>query len=369
MYIHLDYDEEFNELWMHLKEKYPKELFNIDGVGNQLDLAKFTKNFFSQKGKTTADISVDANANVSDMSVISYDAELMKPFERLNSYYMLWKNSRKFYTTEFANKVVESQLVGDYYINDFHHFFLKPYCFNYSTYDVMINGLPYIDRIHCVPPKYLLTFKQQLEQFTVFASNNQSGASGEADLLVIMSYYVKNALNSLSDCHFKFASKENVWIYVKEILTSYIYTINQPFRSNQSPFTNVSLYDKYFLEEMCKDIIFPDGSSPDIDIIDKLQHIFVDIINTELERTPITYPVTTACYCIDEENNIKDDKFNDFIAETNLKWGFINIYDGDSSTLSSCCRLRSKTTNEYFNSFGTGSSKIGLTNMAQVKPF
>lgn len=360
MYIYLNYDQDFNDLWFHLKEKYPKELFDLDGVGKQLDMAQFSKTFFSRNPKSTvADISVDPNGNVSDNSVVSYDAELMKPFERLNSYYMLWKNSKKYYGNEFASKAVEYQLCGNYYINDFHHFFLKPYCFNYSTYDVMTNGLPYIDRIKCIPPKYLLTFKQQMEQFTVFASNNQSGASGEADLLVIMSYYVKNALNTLSDCHFKFASKDDVWQYVKEILTSYIYTVNQPFRANQSPFTNISLYDKYFMHDMCKDIVFPDGTNPDENIINKLQHIFVDIINEELERTPITYPVTTACFSEDKDHNIKDEEFNHFISQANLKWGFINIYGGDSSTLSSCCRLRSSKNNEYFNSYGAGSSKIG----------
>lgn len=359
MQITLSYEKEFTDLWNHLKQKYPKELFDLDGVGKQLDMAWFSKNFFSQKGATTADVSVDENANVSDMSVVSYDAELAKPFERLNSYYMLWKYSRKYYGTEFANKVVEAQLTGDFYINDFHHFFTRPYCFNYSTYDVAIGGLPYIDRIKCIPPKHLLTFKQQMEQFTVFASNNQSGAAGQADLLVIMSYYVKKALENLQDAHFKFKSEEDVWQYVREIITSYIYTINQPFRANQSPFVNISLYDDEFLTKLCDEIYFPDGSHPDKEIIKKMQVVFLDIMNEELERTPITYPVTTACFSIDENNNIKDKEFLKLIAEKNLKWGFINIYCGDNSTLSSCCRLRSNTKNEYFNAFGAGSTKIG----------
>jgi ribonucleoside-triphosphate reductase len=47
------------------------------------------------------------------------------------------------------------------------------------------------------------------------------------------------------------------------------------------------------------------------------------------------------------------------IAEKNKQFGFINIYCGKTSTLSSCCRLRSDTNNEYFNAFGAGSSKIG----------
>jgi len=37
----------------------------------------------------------------------------------------------------------------------------------------------------------------------------------------------------------------------------------------------------------------------------------------------------------------------------------MNFYTGSTSTLSSCCRLRSDKTSEYFNSFGSGSTKIG----------
>lgn len=50
-----------------------------------------------------------------------------------------------------------------------------------------------------------------------------------------------------------------------------------------------------------------------------------------------------------EVNEIKDKEFLRFIAEKNLKYGFINIYCGETSQLSSCCRLRSGTVNEYFN--------------------
>ena len=80
-------------------------------------------------------------------------------------------------------------------------------------------------------------------------------------------------------------------------------------------------------------------------------------MNREMERTPITFPVTTACFSINDEHEIQDEEFVDFISEKNLKFAFINIYIGKSSTLSSCCRLRSEQNNEYFNSFGSGSSK------------
>ena len=240
MYLRVTYEPEFDDLMMYLRGKYPEELFNIDGIGEQLDLCKFSKNFFSDKVSTTSDVSVDQNSNVDDISVISYTNELKKPFERLNSYYMMWRELKRSFGLEIANKVVEMNLSGDIYINDFTGVGGGlPYCYNYSTYDIMMNGLNMVKKINCEPPKYLSAFKSQLEQFVTIASNSTLGACGLADLLVVMSYYVKNILETKSDAHYHFATEEDCWRYVDDKLTSFIYTLNQPMRGNQSPL-NVS---------------------------------------------------------------------------------------------------------------------------------
>lgn len=365
MYIRVTYEQEFDDLWMHLKSKYPQKLFDLEGIGEQLDLNRFSKKFFSVS--TTADASIDANANVDDVSVIAYGTELPKPFFKLNSYYMMWKELKRLYGHEAANEIVERQLTGDIYINDFHGIGGGlPYCYNYSTYDIMIKGLPMVKKIKSIPPKHLYSFKSQLEQFTIIAANSTLGATGLADMLVVMSYYVKNILATLSDAKFKLSSTEDAWKYIKENLVSFIYTINQPMRGNQSCFTNISVYDEIFLKELKKDYIFPDGSELDIDLVKQIQDLFLTIMNDEMSRTPITFPVTTACFSVDESNNILDRSFMSFIAKHNQKYGFINIYCGSSSTLSSCCRLRSDKSNEYFNSFGSGSSKIGSLGVVTI---
>ncbi len=300
-------------------------------------------------------------------------------------------------------------------------------CYNYSTYDIMTQGLPMVKKIKSKPPKYLYAFKSQLEQFTVIASNSTLGATGLADMLIIMSYYVQQIIDTGADAHFElinldlalsfteeqkllynshmeeikgkiiselnqkqlniyyqygfysmqlfesFTKKQhkayyqarakmikalketfsteqnemyliNIFNYVRENLVSFIYTINQPMRANQSPFTNISVYDKYFLEKLCGDYIFPDGSTPDINLVQRLQDLFLVIMNDEMERTPITFPITTACFSIDENNKLKDKEFLKFVAHHNKKYGFINIYGGDSSTLSSCCFIGEQKT-------------------------
>ena len=366
MYFKTTYDQEFDDLYMHLKAKYPDALFDLDGIGKQMDMSEFSRNFFASK--VTADASVDANANVSSNSVVAYDVELPKPFQRLNSYYVLWKEMKRLYGLPVANMTVEANLCGDIYTHDMHGIAAgKPYCFNYSTYDILMKGLCMASKVKSKPPKYLHAFKSQLEQFVIIASNSTLGATGLADLLVTMSYYVSNILETKSDAHFKFATEEDCWTYVKEMLDSFVYSVNFDLRANQSPFTNVSVYDNYFLDKLCDDYIFPDGSSPNKEIIQKLQEIYLDIMNAELRRgVPLTFPVTTACFSIDADKNIKDEEFLEMIAKKNLEFGFINIYCGDSSTLSSCCRLRSEQKSEYFNSFGSGSSKIGSLGVCSI---
>lgn len=450
MNINFSYDQEFDDIMMYLKSKYANELFDYDGIGKQIDLYLFSKKFFSTK-TVTADASMDANANVDSLDVIAYSVELKKPFERLNSYYMLWKELKRLYGLLVANRIMELQLTGTIYINDFHGIGAgMPYCFNYSTYDIMLQGLPMVKKIKSEPPKHLLAFKSQLEQFVTLASNSTLGATGLADMLIILSFYVEKIMKTGSDAHFDligaelamtfsiiqretywvkmsrmieelgkkltkeqqnkleingltsetfwnsltveqqdwidkrrkviiedlvitfddnqvFLYKKNIYRYVKENLASFIYTINQPMRGNQSPFTNISIYDKFFLESLCGDYTHPEtGEHPKIELVQKVQEIFLDVMNSELERTPITFPITTACFSIDEENNIKDQDFKKFIARKNIQFGFINIYCGKTSTLSSCCRLRSDIENEYFNSFGSGSSKIGSLGVCTI---
>ena len=350
---------------MYLKSKYPQKLFDLDGIGEQTDMSKFSKKFFSSN--VTADASVDANANVDDISVIAYHSELPKPFFKLNSYYMLWKELKRLYDLSTANDIVEKQLIGDIYINDFHGIGgTLPYCYNYSTYDILMKGLPMVKKVKSFPPKYLYSFKSQLEQFTVLASNSTLGACGLADMLIIISYFTKKILETKSDANFSFKTDEDCWKYVKENLISFIYTINQPMRANQSPFTNISIYDRNFINQLKDDYIFPDGSNVDVDILEKLQELFMQTMVEELRRTPITFPVQTACFSVDKDGNLLDEKFAHTIAKYNKEFGQINIYCGDSATLSSCCRLRSDKTNEYFNSFGSGSSKIGSMGVVTI---
>ena len=357
------YKADFTEFMQRMENKYGKEILEECGIGSQLDISKMSKDFF--KTKATADVSVDANANVADTSVISHKIEMAKPFQLINSYYRMYKELKKSRGAEYAEKILESQISGRIYINDFHAASSgMAYCFNYSTFDTALMGIPgkFDGRGGSKPPKNLMSFLGQIELFSLIAGNSTLGATGLADLLIVMSIYAKKILITKEDAHFKLEGDDNCWQYIESLLTGFIYRLNQPYRGSQSLFSNVSVFDRYFLEGLLPSYALEiEGEiyTAEMEVVQKMQDIYIDIMNRELARKPITFPVTTACFSIDEDKNILDKEFLTYISEKNLKFGFINMYSGKSSTLSSCCRLRSEQDNEYFNSFGSGSTKIG----------
>ena len=71
------YPQEFKDLLTKIKTKYGEELFELDGIGQQLDVNEFSKKFFNKSNvKTTSDVSVDGNANVEDVTLMQYNSEI-----------------------------------------------------------------------------------------------------------------------------------------------------------------------------------------------------------------------------------------------------------------------------------------------------
>lgn len=363
MDIEFSYDKEFCDLISLLKEKYGEKLFELDGIGKkQLDVNAFSRQFYNNR-TTTADVSIDANSNISQMDIITYSTEMPKPFFKLNSYYIMWKKIRQLYNTEEANKILTMQIKGDIYIHDAWNFQMA-YCWNMSAMNVALMGLKMLEKINCVPPKSLYSFKSQMEQCIVIIANSTLGATGISDMWIVFSYYVDKILRTGKDCHFEFKNEEDIWIYVSETIRSFLYTINQCFRSNQSPFTNVSVFDDIFLDNLLPDYKFPDEDlgqvTPKKETVKKVQKLFLEAMNSELKRGALTFPVTTGCLSLDKDNNVNDEDFLQLLAEQNKDFGFINFFCGESNVVSSCCRLKSDGKNSYINNFGAGSkTQIG----------
>lgn len=398
------FQDEFVQCLADIERKYGFELFQISGIGKQLDINWFAKQFFGKK-TNTADVSVDSNSNVGLKNTVIFDQEMAKPLKLIYSYYRMWKAMKKKYGVDYANLFVKKQITGEIYINDFHGVGSNsPYCYNYSTLDTAHKGIPVgIDAEKSNPTKYLNTFFEHLQLFCIHAGSSTLGAVGLADLLLTVSCYAKRILETHSDQHVtygnktltelneligddwgnlsqeklfeigkfinskkyedvKFDSEDECWTYIREKLTNFVYFLNQPNRIVQSLFSNVSIYDSYFLDEMIQYyFIEADGKYyfAEKEIVQKVQKIFISVMNEVMSRRITTFPVVTACFSLNDERDIQDEDFLRWVLEADSAFRFINLYAGSTSTLSSCCRLRSDKTNKYMNSLGSGSSKIG----------
>jgi len=339
------YDHEFVELY----ESVDTKLLDLEGIGWQLDTPKYFNTLLKQS--TMADENVDGNANVSQINMVSLQAESRAPWDKLNGDYKIWKESKHIYGIRVANRMFIRHIHGDIYKHDSRKVDF-PYCYNYSCMKLATLGLPFNEK-KSDPPKHLTSFISQLINFVTIASTNQAGACGLADLLIVAAWYV--------DQDSALTTKD-----IRQELQSFIYSVNQPFRGGiESPFTNVSIYDDYFLDSLLPEYIFMDGSSPKKATVKRLQRIFLDLMNDTIEKIVNTFPVITGCIGL-KDSKIQDKIFLDELCKFNQKFGFLNFYAGDTSTLSSCCRLKSNTKNEFFNMFGSGSTEIGSASVASI---
>lgn len=340
------YQKEFTLLMIEMLNKYGIQIFNLNGIGEQLDINTAIKKMAN--ANSVANGSIDSNANAGVTTAVTIMHEIAKPHALIQSYYRLWKWLKKNRTLEIANEFVEAQITGKFYVNDMHYIsYPAPYCYNHSCLTIASLGLIGIDdKNNTAPPKYLRSFFDTIEAYLLIAGAATAGATGISNLLVVASVFLKKMLNNgFIDSHVHLNSEEDCWQYFKEELTSFIYKLNQPARGNQSLFSNISIFDDKFLEIIIPEtILFIDGEmyDTDLDTVKRVQEIYLDIMNEESERVVHTFPVTTACFSskYNEETNkneIQDKDFLEFICKKNEKSGFINIYSGDTATLSSCC--------------------------------
>lgn len=126
MIVNFGYSNDFSELISHLEKKYGPQIIELEGFGSNLDIDNFNKKFFSNT--KISDVSIDSNANVRSKHIGTYFSEISKSFTKLNSIYVIWKEMKKLYGKEIADKFVEYQINGAIYLHDAHHSAYMPYC-------------------------------------------------------------------------------------------------------------------------------------------------------------------------------------------------------------------------------------------------
>lgn len=384
MQIQLKLSRDFERCLEDLKKKYGEDFEIINGLHpSQLDFSEFIENFVDKD--TLADASIDPNANASHKDIRSFMTEKGKSEDKLFGLNKIFMEIKKMWGLRTAKQWLEQEFSKGFYLNDSTTASYFPYCWANDFTRLATEGLFFLDNYNNEPPKHLTTYFDDVIEFVSFLSNRQSGAVGCPNILIWAWYFWKK------DCEDGYYMK-NPDYYLRQQYQKLIFRLNQPFlRIDQSAFTNVSVFDRPYLESLFGGVEFPDGTLA-IDHIEdliKCQKVFMEVVSEIRKTNMFTYPVLTYSLLtrkdiakeeLDEMIRTRqwkifvDEDFARWCSRHNMQWNDSNFFCSDDvGTLSNCCRLLSDTKklDAFINSIGgtalsVGSCRVSTINLVRI---
>ena len=370
MEIKFNYNKDFVDLWNELSEKYPEEIFRIQGVHNDnFDISKFSKSFF-RKSASVASISVDANANVKEKSVAQHDYEYPKGLGRLNSFYQMYKWVKKIFGAKSARTAVEKVLSGEVFVNDFSNYYSKPYCYAFDLRMLLEEGMNFFKGgMKIKPPKRSDSFVALLIQTTAFISNQIMGACSYPDCFIAWDWFLRKEHGEDYMSRVREGSDEEMNKKILDQFQNLIYSLNFPFRGSQSAFTNLSVLDDGYMKSLFSEYVLPDGTTPNLKSAQDLSKFFFEYFNDiNGKEGMFTFPVMTLSLSLTPEGEYIDPSFKKWISKYNCAKSFSNVFIGEPDIYSSCCRLSNNIKKAgglgFQNSFGVGGLSLGSHRVA-----
>lgn len=301
---------------------------------------------------------VDANANVERKNTATLMAELNKDINIQVKRYCVSKKIEELFGKDLANEYNRQIESHEIYVHD--ESALHPYCVSITMYPFLLNGLKGLGG-ESKAPKHLASFCGNFINLCYALSSQFCGAVATVEFLLCFDYFARK---DFGDNYLETNKK-----IIENSFQQVLYSINQPAsaRGYQAIFWNISIFDKYYLQSLFEDFVFPDMSTPNWDSIIKLQKLFMKWFNEERRKALLTFPVVTAAMVVDE-NGPKDEDFADMCAEEMSKGNSFFVYESDSvDSLASCCRLRNELQDNTFSySLGAGGTQSGSLNVITI---
>lgn len=368
MEINLRLTKDFERCLEDLEKKYGEDFEYINGVHpNQLDFSEFLEHFVEHD--TMADTTIDPNANANHKDIRSFMTEKGKSEDKLFCLNKIFLEIKKKWGLRTAKRWLEQEFNKGLYLNDSATASYFPYCWANDFTRLATEGLFFLNGYNNQPPKHLTTFFDDVIEFVSFLSNRQSGAVGMPNVLIWAWYFWKKDVESgyfLKDPD----------TYLRQNFQKLIYRLNQPFlRIDQCSFTNISIFDRPYLESLFGGIEFPDGTFA-IDHIEDLiscQKTFMEVVSETRETNMFTFPVLTYSLLYKNKKFVDED-FARWCSNHNIKWSDSNFFVSDNvGVLSNCCRLLSETNklDAFINSIGgtalsVGSCRVSTVNLVRI---
>ena len=368
MEISLKLNKDFERCLEDLKKKYGEDFEYINGVhSSQLDFSEFLSKFI--QNDTMADATIDPNANARHKDIRSFMTEKGKSEDKLFGLNKIFLEIKEMWGLRTAKQWLEAEFSKALYLNDSSTASYFAYCWANDLTRLATEGLFFISDYNNQPPKHLTTFFDDVIEFISFLSNRQSGAVGLPNILIWSYYFWKNDVENgyyLKDPD----------TYLRQNFQKLIYRLNQPFlRIDQCAFTNISIFDRPYLESLFGGIEFPDGSFviDQIEELIKCQKVFMEVISDVRKEQMFTFPVLTYSLLY-KDGKFQDEEFARWASNHNIEWSDSNFFvSGDVGVLSNCCRLLSDTKkiSGFINSIGgtalsIGSCRVSTINLVRI---
>ena len=385
MKIELKLSRDFERFLEEMKKKYGEDFEYLNGIHpSQLDFSEFIDNFVDKT--TLADASIDPNANANNRDIRSFMTEKAKSEDKLFGLNKIFNTMKKQWGLRTSKQWFEQEFSKGFYLNDSTTASYFPYCWANDFTRLATEGLFFLNNYNNQAPKHLTTYFDDVIEFVSFLSNRQSGAVGMPNVLIWAWYFWKK---DTEDGYYM----KNPDYYLRQQFQKFVYRLNQPFlRIDQSSFTNVSIFDRPYLEGIFGGVEFPDGTFA-IDHIEDLidcQKTFMEVVaEIRREQNMFTYPVLT--YSLLKRNDFKegeieemirtrdwkifiDEDFAKWCSSHNIEWSDSNFFCSDNvGVLSNCCRLLSDTSklDAFINSIGgtalsVGSCRVSTINLVRM---
>ncbi|MDO4228422.1 MAG: anaerobic ribonucleoside-triphosphate reductase [Capnocytophaga sp.] len=317
----------------------------------------FIENYLQSQNAASGSL-FDSNANVSNKNIATMEAELNKDINIQVNRTLVSRRIAELFGQELAHEYIRQIDAHEIYVHD--ETSLKPYCASVSMYPLLLDGLLKLGG-ESKAPKHLASFCGSFVNFLFSVSAQFAGAVATVEFLMYFDYFARK---DYGDNYLNTQRK-----IVENELQHVVYAINQPAaaRGYQSVFWNISLYDKPYFDSMFGSFVFPDGSSPSYESLDKIQRHFMKWFNNERTKAILTFPVVTAAMLTKDEK-VSDVNFAQFCAEELSQGNAFFIYQSDNAdSLASCCRLRNEIQDNTFSySLGAGGVSTGSINVITI---
>ena len=344
------------------------------------DRIRYMDEYINTSENASTSSETDPNANVTQKNVANLDGEVYKVLSRKGSRYQVVRELKKSFPEVCQDYIadIENHIL---YIHDEASASIKNYCEAVSLYPLALEGTKSMDGLNTTPPKNLNSFCGQITNLTFSLASQCKGAVAFGEIFNFFDYYcVKDfgpdyldKLDMYADSE-AVVNRKTVRQKIHQAYQQIVYGWNQPMgnRSSQSPFTNISYYDKNYWHAMFDDFYFPDGTQPVWERVSYLQKDFMQWFNNERSKTLLTFPVETMALLTDGKD-VVDKEYKNFTAEMWSKGHSFFLYLSDSpDSLASCCRLRNKLDVNTFSftngltGVQTGSANVITLNLNRI---